>query len=288
VAGPRERLENDLLRQVGKAIDDWKLIEAGDRILVAVSGGKDSWALLHLLRALRRRSPVHFDLLAVNVDQGHPGFPQHVLADHLKAEGFEHKLLHQNTYDIVKERVPEGKTWCSFCSRLRRGILYNAAVELGCSKIALGHHREDLVETLLLNLFYTGQLKAMPARLRSDDGRNTVIRPLAYCAESDLAEYARLGGFPIVPCNVCGAQEDHQRKAMKELVTTLEGRVGARIRPNLLAALRNVRASHLLDPSLPGAGGGLESEREADAPPALPDGDGARAPGGLALPVVTE
>jgi len=278
----RERLEHSLLRHVGRAVDDWKLVEPGDRVLVAVSGGKDSWALLHLLFALRRRSPVHFDLLAVNVDQGHPGYPQHVIENHLKEQGFEYRMLRRDTYAIVREKIPEGATACPLCSRLRRGILYNAAVELGCRKIALGHHRDDLVETLLLNLFYTGQLKAMPVRLRSDDGRNVVIRPLAYAPEEDIAEYAQLSGFPIVPCDVCGSQEDHQRKAMKELLARLETRVGRRLKPNMLAALRNVRSTHLLDRRLPGAGGGIDfagDETPAEPLVALGTGGGDREDG---------
>src|SRR5512140_1491745 len=195
-----QRLEKNLLGHVGRAIADYGLIQEGDRVMVGVSGGKDSYTLLYLLRELQRRGPVRFELLAVSLDQGPPGFPADKLEAYFQREGYAYKLLKEDTYSIVLEKTPPGKTQCTVCSRLRRGILYTAAVELGCTKIALGHHRDDLIHTLLLNLFFTGQLKAMPVRLKSDDGRNTVIRPLAYVAEEDLAEYARMIGAPIVPC----------------------------------------------------------------------------------------
>ena len=181
------RLENKLLSQVAKASKEHQLLEPGDRVMVCMSGGKDSYVMLHLLRKIQKRVPFKLDLVAVNLDQGHPGFPGHLLSDWLEAEGYEYKMLTQDTYSIVLDKVPEGKTYCSLCSRLRRGILYNAAVDLGCTKLALGHHRDDMVETLMLNLLYSGQLKTMPPRLRSQDGRNTVIRPMAYCAEVDVA-----------------------------------------------------------------------------------------------------
>ncbi len=244
-----ERLERTLLGHVGRAIHDWGLIEDGDRIMVGMSGGKDSYALMHLLGRLQRRAPVKFELVGVNLDQGHPGFEQHVIENWLKQQGFAAHMLSENTYSIVKEKIPEGKTYCPLCSRLRRGILYDAAVKLGCNKIALGHHRDDLIETLMLNLFFAGQLKAMPAKLRSDDGRNTVIRPLAYAPEEELAEFAALMQFPILPCDLCGSQENLQRKQIKKLLASLSEE-HPNIKASLANALTNVRPTHLLDPRL--------------------------------------
>jgi tRNA 2-thiocytidine biosynthesis protein TtcA len=245
-------LERQILRDVGRAIADHRLIENGDRIMVAVSGGKDSYALLTLLRVLQRRAPVKFDLLAVHVDQGHPGYDGTPLESWLRENGFAYEILRENTYAIVTEKIPEGKTYCSLCSRLRRGILYNAAERLGCNKIALGHHRDDAIETLMLNLFFAGKLAAMPARLRSDDGRNVVIRPLVYVPEPLLARFAEEQRFPILPCNLCGSQSQAQRKQIKAMLARLETDHPG-LKQTMLAALGNVNPSHLLDASLLGA-----------------------------------
>jgi len=243
------RLEKSLLGHLGRAIADFQLIAEGDRILVGVSGGKDSHTLLHLLRLLQRRAPIRFELLAVNLDQGHPGFPGQQLEAYFQREGYDYRMLKEDTYSVVLEKTAPGKTHCAVCSRLRRGILYNAAVALGCNKIALGHHRDDLIETLLLNLFFSGAIKAMPPLLRSDDGRNTVIRPFCYAPEDQIAAYAELKAFPIIPCDLCGSQENLQRKKMKRLVDEL-GKEIPDVRSSLLNAMGNVRPSHLIDPSL--------------------------------------
>ncbi len=245
----RSRLERKLLRRMSRASQDYSMIEAGDRVMACVSGGKDSFVMLHLLRQLQRKVPFTFSLVAVNLDQKQPGFPDHVLPAWLDDQGYEHRIIEKDTYSIVIDKIPEGKTYCSLCSRLRRGILYSTAVELGATKIALGHHRDDIIETLLLNLFYSGQLKAMPPILKSDDGRNTVIRPLAYCPEEDLAELAELVGFPIIPCDLCGSQEHLHRKKIKRLLNELHGE-NPTVKGNLFAALGNVRPTHLLDRDL--------------------------------------
>jgi tRNA 2-thiocytidine biosynthesis protein TtcA len=244
-----EKLERRLLKAMSRAIQDFDLVGQGDRILVAVSGGKDSLTLLHLLQKLRERAPVHFDLVAVNLDQGQPGFPAEVLRRHFEAAGVPHVMLQKDTYSIVRRLVPEGETTCPVCSRLRRGILYNAAVELGCNKIALGHHRDDLLETLLLSALYAGRLKTMPPRLRSDDGRNVVIRPLCYAAEEDIAAYAEALRFPIIPCDLCGSQPNLMRKRVKRLLADLAAE-NPTVKGNLMNALQTVVPTHLLDRGL--------------------------------------
>jgi tRNA 2-thiocytidine biosynthesis protein TtcA len=243
------KLQKRLRRNVGRAIQDFNMIEDGDRVMVCLSGGKDSFAMLDILRNLQARAPVRFELVAVNLDQKQPGFPERVLPDYLRAIGVSFHVIEQDTYSVVKRVIPEGKTTCGLCSRLRRGVLYTFAAERGMSKIALGHHRDDIVETLFLNLFHGGKLKAMPPKLLSDDGRHVVIRPLAYCKESDLAAYAEARRFPIIPCNLCGSQENLQRQAIKAMLRQWERQFPGRVE-NMFAALQNVAPSHLADPAL--------------------------------------
>ncbi len=243
------QLERELARQLGRCVAEFELIQPGDRIMVAVSGGKDSYTLLHLLERLRVRAPIAFELIAVHLDQGHPGYDGRPLEQWLAEHGFAYRILHEDTYSIVTEHVSPGQTYCALCSRLRRGVLYNAAQALGCNKIALGHHRDDAIETLLLNLMFTGSLKSMPPKLVSDDARNVVIRPLLYAAEAQIAELAALLAFPILPCDLCGSQDNLMRKQVKELLATLEASAPG-VKESMLAALRNVRASHLLDTGL--------------------------------------
>jgi tRNA 2-thiocytidine biosynthesis protein TtcA len=240
------KLEKRLCREVGRAIVDYNMIEEGDKVMVCVSGGKDSYALLDILLKLRARAPIHFDIVAVNLDQKQPGFPEDVLPGYLTALGVPFHIEEQDTYSIVKRVIPEGKTTCGLCSRLRRGILYRVADELGATKVALGHHRDDMLQTFFLNMFFAGKLKSMPPKLVSDDGRHIVIRPLAYVAEKDLVRWARHRAFPIIPCTLCGSQENLQRKQVGEMLREWERKHPGRIE-NMFNALQNVVPSHLLD-----------------------------------------
>jgi tRNA 2-thiocytidine biosynthesis protein TtcA len=261
------KLERRLLQLVTKASLDHRLIEPGDRIMACLSGGKDSYTMLHLLRQIQRKVPFDFSIVAVNLDQKQPNFPEHILPAWLSSNDYEFRIIEEDTYSIVTDKVPEGKTYCSLCSRLRRGILYGAADELGANKLALGHHRDDLLETLLLNLFYSGQLKSMAPRLQADNGRHVVIRPLVYCVEAEIARFAEAMSFPIIPCDLCGSQEHLKRKQMKALVSELHAE-NPKVRGNMLAALSNVVPSHLLDREL------MDRLRQpGDAPePTRPDG----------------
>lgn len=245
----RRKLEKRLVRLTAQASLDYAMIEPGDRVMVCLSGGKDSYGLLEILRILKARAPIAFDLVAVNLDQKQPGFPAHVLPEYLRGLGVPFHIENQDTYSIVQRLIPEGKTMCSLCSRLRRGVLYRVATELGATKIALGHHRDDILGTFFLNLFHGGRIKAMPPKLVSDDGRHVVIRPLAYVPEDDLARYARDRQFPIIPCNLCGSQENLQRKQVKNMVAEWERRFPGRTE-NVFRALARVTPSHLMDRTL--------------------------------------
>ncbi len=245
----QNKLQKRLRREAGQAIADFSMIKAGDKVMCCLSGGKDSYAMLDILLNLQKSAPVSFELIAVNLDQKQPGFPEEVLPGYLASMGVEYHIIERDTYSIVKDKVPEGKTTCGLCSRLRRGILYNFAEEHGVTKIALGHHRDDLLETLFLNLFYGGKLKTMPPVLHSDDGRNTVIRPLAYSREKDIARYAELRQFPIIPCNLCGSQENLQRQVIKEMFQQWDEQHPGRLE-SMFGALRNVEPSHLADTNL--------------------------------------
>ena len=241
-----QRLKKRIESNVGKAIADYNMIEAGDTVLACISGGKDSYAMLAALMALRERAPISFRLIAMNLDQKQPGFPADVLPRYLDGRGIEYRIVEQDTYSIVKEKIPEGKTTCSLCSRLRRGVIYRTAKELGANKIALGHHRDDIVHTLFLNMLFGGKLKAMPPKLVTDDGAHVVIRPLAYCGEADIARFARGMAFPIIPCNLCGSQKNLQRQKIREMMADWDQRYPGRTE-SVFTALQNIVPSHLAD-----------------------------------------
>jgi len=243
------KIERKIRSAVGRAVSDFNMIEAGDRIMVCLSGGADSYTLLDILIGLQRAAPIEFQLVAVNLDQKQPGFPERVLPDYLASRGVEYRIVEEDTYSVVKRVIPEGRTTCSLCSRLRRGVLYNTAAEIGASKIALGHHADDIVETAFLNMFYNSRLKTMPAKLRSDDQRNLVIRPLAYVRESLIKQYAALRKFPIIPCNLCGSQPNLQRQAIKAMLQQWDRLHPGRV-DNILRSLCQVTPSHLLDRDL--------------------------------------
>ncbi|MGO2368920.1 MAG: tRNA 2-thiocytidine(32) synthetase TtcA [Serratia sp. (in: enterobacteria)] len=240
------KLQKRLRRNVGQAIADFNMIEEGDRIMVCLSGGKDSYTMLEILRNLQQSAPVNFSLIAVNLDQKQPGFPEHILPAYLESLGVEYKIVEENTYSIVKDKIPEGKTTCSLCSRLRRGILYRTATELGATKIALGHHRDDILQTLFLNMFYGGKLKGMPPKLMSDDGKHVVIRPLAYCREKDIERFSIAKAFPIIPCNLCGSQPNLQRQVIGDMLRDWDKRYPGRLE-TMFSATQNVVTSHLSD-----------------------------------------
>ncbi len=243
------KLQKRLRRNVGNAIADYNMIEDGDKVMVCLSGGKDSYTLLDILLNLQKTAPVAFELVAVNLDQKQPGFPEHVLPEYLQSLGVAYHIIEKDTYSVVKRVIPEGDTTCGLCSRLRRGSLYGYAQQNGVTKIALGHHREDIIETFFLNLFYSGKLKAMPPKLLSDDQQNIVIRPLAYCREKDIARFAEFRDYPIIPCNLCGSQENLQRRVMKEMLSTWEKQFPGRVE-SIFTSLQNISPSQLADPKM--------------------------------------
>ncbi|MFV0321839.1 MAG: tRNA 2-thiocytidine(32) synthetase TtcA [Alphaproteobacteria bacterium] len=242
-------LTQALRRKTGQAIMDYNMIEEGDKVMVCLSGGKDSYTLLDILEKLRRSAPINFTITAVNLDQKQPGFPEDILPDYLAAQGYDYHIIEEDTYSIVKDKIPEGKTTCSLCSRLRRGILYSYAIKHGFTKIALGHHRDDLIETLFLNMFHGGKIGTMPPKLLSDDGQSIVIRPLVYCKEKDIEKYAELQKFPIIPCNLCGSQENLQRKMIKHMLHEWQAMYPQRIE-SIFAAMQNISPSHMLDQNI--------------------------------------
>ena len=243
------KLRNQLISATGKAIGDYNMVEDGDTVLVCMSGGKDSFTMLMMLLALQERAPITFKIIAMNLDQKQPGFPEHILPEYFEQLGVDYRIVEADTYSVVKEKIPEGKTTCSLCSRLRRGIIYTTAKKLGATKIALGHHRDDIVETLFLNMFFGAKMKSMPPKLATNDKQNIVIRPLAYCSEKDIAAYARGMAFPIIPCNLCGSQENLQRQNIKEMLQAWEREQPGRIN-NIFRAITNVEPSHLADTDL--------------------------------------
>ncbi len=249
IAHENNKLHKRLCRQVGQAIGDFNMIEDGDKVMVCLSGGKDSYSLLDILRTLRERAPIKFEIVAVNLDQKQPNFPNHILPAYLEKLGVAYHIENKDTYSIVKRLIPEGKTMCSLCSRLRRGILYRVATELGATKVALGHHRDDIMETFFLNMFFSGKLKSMPAKLQSDDGKQIVIRPLAYVKEADLIRYAEVKQFPIIPCDLCGSQENLQRKQIKGMLRDWEKKFPGRVE-NIFSSLATLTPSHLMDRNL--------------------------------------
>ena len=243
------KLQKKLRRFTGRAIEDFNMIEDGDKVMVCLSGGKDSYAMLHILMSLQKSAPINFELVAVNLDQKQPGFPEHILPEYLDGLGVPYHIINRDTYSVVKEKIPEGKTTCGLCSRLRRGTLYAFAEEIGATKIALGHHKDDIVETMFLNMFYGSRLSSMPPKLRSDDGRNVVIRPLAYCREKDIIRFAEILEFPIIPCNLCGSQENLQRQNIKAMLTEWEKKQPSRIE-SIFTAMQNIAPSQMADTSL--------------------------------------
>ena len=243
------KLQKKLRRLTGRAIDDFKMIEEGDRVMVCLSGGKDSYAMLNMLMSLQKSAPIHFELIAVNLDQKQPGFPEHVLPEYLEGLDVPYHIINRDTYSVVKEKIPEGKTTCGLCSRLRRGTLYSFAEDIGATKIALGHHKDDIVETMFLNMFYGSRLSSMPPKLRADDGRNIVIRPLAYCREKDIARFAEHLEFPIIPCNLCGSQENLQRQNIKAMLAEWERKHPSRIE-SIFTAMQNIAPSQMADTEL--------------------------------------